>query len=267
MKNKRLIVILCVLAFLTVLIVINSTLFTLQSVNINWLTTKHELLTIKDYEITDEVDKGQSIFLIKKDEIANVLEKQYPYLRVVSIETKFPNKLVIHSAERESLYAVKLSDDEYAIIDERGKVLSLSNSSIFAGTDGDLGAKPIRINFESLSINIEDFVVGENVGSEFIKNLLSNLSASLRQSSYIPTTSKGVFKTIDVVSQGTTNEITMQTRSGLNIKIKEIEKYTTEKLILAFARYNTLHNDGVINCTIEVFENEELGIVAREIWD
>ncbi|MGN0960894.1 MAG: cell division protein FtsQ/DivIB [Christensenellales bacterium] len=266
MKSKRLIVILCVLAFLTVLIVINSTLFTLQSVSVNWLTTKYELQSVKDYEIADEISKGQSIFLIKKDELSTKLEKDFPYLRVVSIETKFPNKLVIHSAERESLYAVKLSDTEYAILDERGKVLSLSNDSIFAGSEGDLGTKPIRVTFESLSLNLKDFVVGENVGSNYIKNLLTTLSYSLRETSYTPTTSKGVFKCIDVISQGSTSEINMQTRNGMVLKIKNFENFTTDKLLLAFARYNTLHNDGVVSCTIEVFETELGQIYAREIW-
>ena len=74
MKSKRLIILLCIAAFLTVLIVINSTLFTLQSISVNWLTTKCELQTVKDYQITDEISKGQSIFLIKKDELSSKLE-------------------------------------------------------------------------------------------------------------------------------------------------------------------------------------------------
>ena len=134
MKSKRLIVMLCVLVFLTVLIVINSTLFTLQSISVNWLTTKNQLQKFKDYEIIEDVSLGQNIFLVKKENIANKLEKDFHYLRVVSIETKFPNKIVIHCAERESLYAVKLSDKEYAIIDERGKVLDISNGSYEYGT-------------------------------------------------------------------------------------------------------------------------------------
>lgn len=264
MKSKRLIIILCVLAFLTVLIVINSTLFTLQTVNINWLTTKYQLQSVKDYQIAGGISKGQSIFLIKKDELSSKLEKEYPYLRVVSIETKFPNKIVIHSAERESLYAIKLSDTEYAVIDEKGKVLALEDDSLFAGSEGDLGAKPIKINFESLSIKLEDFVVGEFVGSQYIQKLLTSLSYSLRETNYTPTTSKGVFRHVDVISQGETSEINMQTRNGMLLKIKQFENYTTDKLLLAFERYNYLQTQGVVSCTIEVFEGDK--IYAREIW-
>ena len=268
MKNKRLIVILGVLVFLTVLIVVNSTIFTLQSVSINWLTTKYELENIKDYQITEDVETGQSIFLVKKDQIASHLEKQYPYLRIVGIETKFPNKIVIHSAERECLYAIKLSDSEYAIIDELGKVLKLSNGSIFEGSEADLGTRPIVINFKSMSLNLKDFVVGEYVGSSYIEYILSSLSQSLRETSYTPTTSKGVIKSIDVVSQGLTSEVSIQTRNGMVLTIHEIEQLTTDKLLLAFERYNALHSEGFVDCEIEVWYSENDGnIIADVLWE
>ena len=80
MKNKKLIGILIILVFLTVLVVLNSTLFTLQTISINWLTTKYNLEDVKDYTMVEDINKGESIFLIKKDEIASSLEKKYPYL-------------------------------------------------------------------------------------------------------------------------------------------------------------------------------------------
>ena len=82
MKNKKLIGFLIVLIFLTVLIVLNSTLFTLQKISVNWLTTKYNLESIKDYTLVDGIERGESIFLVKKNEIANQLEKKYPYLKV-----------------------------------------------------------------------------------------------------------------------------------------------------------------------------------------
>lgn len=267
MKSKRLIVILSVLVFLTVLIVINSTLFTLQSISINWLTTKHQLESIKDYQIVENVEKGQNIFLVQKDDIASKLEKDFPYIRVISIETKFPNKLVVHSAERESLYAIKISDREYAIIDERGKVLSLSNGSIFEGPEGNLGTRPIVVEFQSLSIKVADFVVGESVKSSYIQKLLSNMSRSLRESRYTPTTSKGVIRHIDIVSQGETTEVNIKTRSGTTLTIFDFEEHTTDKLLLAFERYNYFHSQGDVDCTIEVWFSLDLNsVVANVVW-
>jgi hypothetical protein len=267
MKSKRLIIILSVLIFLTVLIVINSTLFTLQSVSINWLTSKYQLQNVKDYDIIDDIKLGQSIFLVKKNEISAKLEKSYPYLRVVSIETKFPNKLIVHSAERESLYAVKLSDREFAVLDEKGKVLALNNGSIFEGSEADLGTRPIQLNFHSLSIRVEDFVVGENVKSSYISELLTSLSRSFRESSYSPTTSKGVVRSIDIVSQGETSEISIKTRNGMVLTINEVEQYTTDKLLLAFERYNALHSQGIVDCTIKVWYCDNTSsIIADVVW-
>lgn len=264
MKSKRLIVILSILAFLTVLIVLNSTLFTLQSVSVNWLTTKYHLDNIKDYDLVEDVSKGESIFLVNKAEISQKLEKTYPYLRVVSIETKFPNKLVIHSAERECLYAVKLSDNEYALLDELGKVLKLTTSSIFAGPE--LGAKPIKVTFNNIILNPADFVVGEQVKVANIEILLSQLSHTLREASYTPTTSKGVFLNIDVISMGESCEVNFTTRNGMVIRLKDANDYTTDKFLLALERYNYFHQEGVVSGTIEVWRNAQLEqIVARYI--
>lgn len=264
MKSKRLIVILSILAFLTVLIVLNSTLFTLQTVNVNWLTTKYELEKVKDYDLVDDISKGESIFLVNKTEISKKLEKTYPYLRVVSIETKFPNKLVIHSAERECLYAVKLFDNEYAVLDELGKVLKLTTSSIFAGSE--LGAKPIKVTFNNIVLNPTDFVVGEQVKVESVEKLLSKLSYTLREASYTPTTSKGVFLNLDVVFMGEACEVNFTTRNGMIISLKDAGDYTTDKFLLALERYNYFHQEGVVSGTIEVWRNAQLEqIVARYI--
>ncbi len=266
MKSKRLIVLLCVLAFLTVLIVINSTLFTLQTVSVNWLTTKYmlDVTNVKDYNITEKVELGGSIFLIKKDDISDKLEKQFPYLRVVSIETKFPNKLVIHSAERESLYAISLGSNNYAILDEQGKVLSKSTyEKIFEGAD--LGTRPIVIDFESVAINEKDFEVGEMVASDYMKFILSSMSLSLRESSYTPSTSKGVLKSISVVSQGDSSAVSVQTRNGMVLEIDDFETYTTDKLLLAFERYNYFHNEGVVDSTIQVWHSETTNQIFADV--
>ena len=258
MKNKKLIGFLIILIFLTVLIVINSTLFTLQKISINWLTTKYKLETVKDYTIVDDIQTGESIFLVKKDEIASTLEKKYPYLRVVSIETKFPNKLVIHSSERESLFAIKISDDDYAIVDELGKVLERSNSSIFAGSE--LGAKPIKVMLDANFVNIKpsDMEAGNIIANEFVVKVLTQISKSLRESNYIPTTSKGVFTSLEIINKGDNVELFFKTRSGMSIAIKNALDRTTDMLLLGLERYNHFHTEGVVSGSVNVDYNKSL---------
>ena len=72
MKSKRLIVLLSVLAFLTVLIVINSTLFTLQKINVTWMTSTFNLKNVTDVTFSSIVEeKGDSIFLLDKKKKEN----------------------------------------------------------------------------------------------------------------------------------------------------------------------------------------------------
>lgn len=264
MKSKKLIVFISILSVLLVLVILNSTVFTLQYVDINWLTTKNEMKNYKDYDIVDSVSTGGNIFLVKKDTISEKLEKKYYYLRVVGIETKFPNKIVLHCAEREPMYAVDIGDGKYAVLDEVGKVLRIANSSIFADSDLDLGARPIRVKFEGFALSADNFVLGEIVKVDRVANLLNNLSYTLRESNYMPTTSKGVFNNISIVSSGETSEINLQTRNGMLMKLIDAEDYTTDKFLLALERYNTYHKDGVVEGTIEVWYNENIGkIFAR----
>ena len=260
MKNKKLIGFLIVLIFLTVLIVLNSTLFTLQKISVNWLTTKYNLESVKDYTLVDGIEKGESIFLVKKNEIASQLEKKYPYIRVVSIETKFPNQIVIHSAERESMFAIKISDDNYAVCDELGKVLSRSGSGIFAGSD--LGAKPIKVILNSVSLSSDDMQAGTQIQNEEIVNILTKLSKSLRESNYTPTTSKGIFTSLEIKSTGNNAELYFKTRNGMSILLKEAMDYTTDKCLLALERYNYFHQEGVVSGGIMVWNDDSNKIYA-----
>lgn len=258
MKNKRLVVILSILAFLTVLVVLNSTVFTLQKVSVNWLTTRNELVG-KDDSIVSSVSTGVNIFLVDKNKISEDLEKKNPYLRVVGIETKFPNKIVIHTAERESLYAVELSENGasyYMILDEKGKALRRTNSSIFAVGAG-LGARPIRISFEGVGVDANNYVEGENIKDEELRGMLSNLSYTLREAGHTPTTSKGLFSRISIVYAGGEKEIILTTRNGMKICLKDAENLTTDKLLLGLSVYDDNQQNGVVDGTITVWYSEK----------
>ena len=266
MKNKKLIGFLIVLVFLTVLIVLNSTLFTLQKINVHWLTTRSELKSSIDYDIVSNVSKGESIFLVNKNKIKDQLEKKYYYLRVVSIETKFPNQIVIHSAERVSMFAIEISQDAYAVVDELGKVLSLSNSGIFANSDSSktLEAKPIKVKLNDyFLVSPEDFEEGKEIKNKQVVDLIQKISTSLRESNYIPTTSKGVFTSLEIKKykfrdNATSTEkegvgLFFETRRGISIVLRDAMNYTTEKFLLGLERYNYFYQEGVVSGKITVW--------------
>ena len=265
MKNKRLIILFSFLVFFVVLIVLSSTLFTLQNVTINWMTDKYQLKNIKDYELSNQVTLGESIFLVNKDDISGRLEKKYPYLRVVGVETKFPNKIVVHTAEREELFAIKKSNGDYAILDEFGKVLKgdMTSSRYVELSNSSLGGAPIEIDL-NMSIPDDNLVEGEFVKVESVRNLLTNLAYSFRQANYIPATIKGVFNyiklemSIDIDTNEKEDIINIQTRRGIVIKLKDAKNHTTDKLLLGLSTYNEMQQDGEVSGTITVFYSDKL---------
>ena len=52
------------------------------------------------------IGKGTSIFAVNKKNITNELEKNNPRLKIINIETVFPNKFNLHCNEREELVAI-----------------------------------------------------------------------------------------------------------------------------------------------------------------
>ena len=135
MKNKRLIVILGILFFIAFIVVLSSTVFTLQSVDLMFGQTLNAETTV--FGTSDEraaviesgnFDYGNCIFFMDKNENIKYLEQLNPYIKIVNIETKFPNKFVVHALEREELYSVRLSENSYAITDSTLKVLDIATS-------------------------------------------------------------------------------------------------------------------------------------------
>ena len=55
MKSKKLLVFLILLVFIAVLIVVNSTVFTLQNVSVTWMTNTNNLKALNDDELASSI--------------------------------------------------------------------------------------------------------------------------------------------------------------------------------------------------------------------
>ena len=266
MKSKKLLVFLIMFVFITVLVVLNSTLFTLQHISISWLTSTINLKTMNEKEVTSLIDeRGESIFLLNKEEISAKLEKKHPYLRVVGIETKFPNKIVIYSAEREDLYAVKIADGDYAIIDDYGKVLSRTQTLSTNSNGAVIEARPIEVLFNNIQLNSADFLVGEQVKIKRIEEVLTKLSYTLKEANYTTLAKKGIFDSITVANTGEGGEVGMYltTRNGMVINLLDAEDKMTDKFMLGLSVYNEYHQDSYSKGTIIVqYSHAEEKIIA-----
>lgn len=127
------------------------TVFLLKDVKLELKTGTEHLTQEVVSEIENEALKtGGSVLFLGKEKLISRLEKQFPYLKIVNIETQIPNKLVIHAAEREELFAVNSGEKSY-FLDEEFKILRVENSIYSKQENG-----AVLLSFGSVFINAED---------------------------------------------------------------------------------------------------------------
>lgn len=151
-KHKKATII-CSIVFvlLIILVILMFTVFSLKDVKVELKTGTEHLTQEVVSEIENEALKtGGSVLFLGKEKLISRLEKQFPYLKIVNIETQIPNKLVIHAAEREELFAVNSGEKSY-FLDEEFKILRVENSIYSKQENG-----AVLLSFGSVFINSED---------------------------------------------------------------------------------------------------------------
>lgn len=255
MKNKRLVIILSVFSFLVLIAVLCSTVFTVKSVDLNWLTTKVNFVDM-DNVIVSNVELGESVFLVDKDAIIQKLERKYPYLKVVSAEIKFPNKLVLHIAERQELYSLKIKDNSYAILDADCKVLRMVTDIQL----NKMALKPIPLNLVGYSYNDNNFAVSEVAELGWIKNIITNFSVALYQCGYQEIDAKNSISSMTIDVGGYENKISVNMNyknlsgdGGVTIEIQNISEKLSEKFVMAIGIYDEISPAEKTNGYIRVY--------------
>ena len=125
-KNTKIAIAVIVLAVLTLIIVLASTVFAVGSVRLIWYNTPNGTLASLTNEniLKSSGVQGNSVFLLDRDKAIENIEKEYPRLRVIDIEICWPNIMNVHAIERQEVYAVRIGD-KYAITDEYLKILDI----------------------------------------------------------------------------------------------------------------------------------------------
>ena len=134
MSKKLIITLSVVFAIVAVFLILCWTLFGLSSVSIEFETTTKNL-TLSDEEIVEagRFRYGASVLFEGKQKYIDNLNaksaenEKFAYLKVVNIETVFPNRFVVHVAEREELFAVEY-DTQFLICDRDFRVLKFSST-------------------------------------------------------------------------------------------------------------------------------------------
>lgn len=253
MKNQRLIILMSILAFIVVIIVFSSTVFSLKQVDINFLSTTNNLST--EETIVDSVDFnfGQNIFFVDKETYISQLEIANPYLRVVGLEIQFPNKIIVHVVERNEMYVFKLSDNTYAICDEFLKVLELSPTFI------NTNENALRVFNYQFSIATTDALLGTTLTfPESYINIIDNFTLATKGWDINLANIRGNINSIELAyeyntSNNNINDLLVTTRQGLQIIVKDANIRLEDKLQVAFSVYDS----GEIDITVGQIEIRE----------
>ncbi len=125
MRNKRLIILISILSFITVLIVFSSVLFSVQGVYASCYNTDDAEFDLR-VAATDVsgIKKGKSIFLLKEKDVIRSVESELNDVRVINVERKFPNRVYINYVKIYSYFAVE-SENDVAYVSNDGKILSV----------------------------------------------------------------------------------------------------------------------------------------------
>lgn len=122
MKKKWIIALSVVLVVVVTIVTLSFTLFTVQNFKIDMRTGSSYDYNEQEIFASSQLQTGKNIFFLNKTQASSNVEKAYPYLKVINIETQFPSTLVFHLAERQAFYAVR-SGEGWLYLDEDLKVL------------------------------------------------------------------------------------------------------------------------------------------------
>ncbi len=270
MKSKKLAILISILLIIALVVVLASTIFTLQTVSFNFLNQRNVL---KDYDNEDylgdvDVPYGDSIFLINKENLSKKLEKENAYLEVVSVETTFPNNIVVHASEREEVYAIKLSDNNYAITDKCLKILRFCDNA-YLSRDGYLRPIVVDIGYDNVDIGSMGYQLCDFIEINNVTDILSGLVDSFLRAGYSITSLKGFATEIVLREKGSfvadnkgeynlefVKTVELQTKYGIKININNAYTDLAQKVALGIKAYEAEHDKHNTSGEIMVYSND-----------
>lgn len=122
-----------------------------------------------------DVPKNGVVFFLDKQKIQQDIQLQNPLIKIINIETVFPNKLVVHFAQREEVFAVKDSrQDTFYILDEDFVVINVMNCATYQS----LQTNAILIE-QSFDFSDKNIKMGDSLTCFDKSSLFCNVTKSL----------------------------------------------------------------------------------------
>ena len=245
MSKKAIIILSICLGVVAVVLILFWTLFALSSVSVKFHTTTKNL-TLTEEEIVEAGDfsYGACVLFDGKTKYINRLNDKvkananFAYLEVVNIETIFPNRYVIHIAEREEVYAYQNAGEVY-ILDDDLRVLRKENGDYLSTKNNAIEIKNLSIL--NTEVNVGDFLNVEQTGMLNMYNaFLANNRTLEEQKGFIKEIELGV-NHVDVTNRDYISA-KISTHLGREFVINNIDFALANKIQLMFALDSALYN-------------------------
>lgn len=258
--KKIMIIAIAAMVMFALALVISFTLLKPKQIEVNFLTTVQQLDGSEQSIASAAGIEGSVLFFSRKN-AKSKLEKQFAYLKVVGFEVRFPNTVIIHAAERESLYAVRLSAFSYAMVDHELKVLSKTETFVSSPVNEIL----LNITVINTTAKVGEFL---DVSSAREKNVANQLKNALLRNNRDTISSKASFKSIsfqiEVIEGTQVSSLQLLTQDFLDFEttIYQAESFLPEKLECYFRSKSALEPNELLTKAMAVIETTDRGIVA-----
>ncbi len=238
MSKKAIISLSIVLGIVAVILILFWTLFALSTVTVNYKTTTINL-NVEDEEIVKagEFQFGACVLFDGKNKyIENInnyvsQNENFAYLEIVNIETVFPNKYVIHIAEREEVFAVSF-DGQTLICDDDLRVLKILNEEYESTKENPILLENLEIENQEIKVGTFLEVKEKGVLNLFDAQFVNNRDLK-EQKAYFKSITLGT-NYVEITDK-TYDNITIQTFGGLTYVVNNIDFALAEKFRLLFA--------------------------------
>lgn len=216
-KKAKIITISIVLSILALILILFGAVFCLYKQDVVFIGDRSSTIDITNEEIIESagLKKGRPIFSLDKETAMNNIERTYPYLKVIQINTVSAIRIEISVRERyEMYYTYSDSTKKYYVLDEELKVLRMSNIEPIGITKLEssiLGEDMLDILGITSNTIVSDFLSTENY-----RGITYNLFVSM-------------YNTVMIDDAGTDRYVDREDIKSLITKLQFAKGYTLEE--------------------------------------
>ncbi len=247
MRNKRLIILFCILFAVTTLIVLSSAVFSVRFVYAYCTNDDDQELCeqVADFNV-NEIKTGRSIFLLSEKKIIETVESKMPQVEVINIERKFPDRVYINFRKLFPYYAIA-AGEQTLLAGYDGKILSTTD-------DPDKYIKFTALSAPTETSAGKTAFAADSTEGKFITKFTETID-KLQILEYTSLQKKmEIFESIDISRISSNREFFVKMRTGTEIEFSGDLDDLVPELRLALSTYFD-REDNYMNKKMRVYFN------------